>query len=166
MEDFIPILTIASLVIAIIFFSISILGWCTYRSLSVIQTLPRTSSTTHIPFDSNKFSPGISLDSHSMTFQYHKSAESSSVQQKEANSHHQTECIICLAPFEEEESVRQLHSCKHIFHTPCIDVWLGSHSGCPLCRTQIDQMPSSPSGINIVASGEQGQMTMVIDVRS
>ncbi|CAK7352494.1 unnamed protein product [Dovyalis caffra] len=48
------------------------------------------------------------------------------------------ECAVCLSVFEEGEEVRQLPSCKHSFHAPCIDMWLFSHSDCPLCRSRVD----------------------------
>lgn len=47
------------------------------------------------------------------------------------------ECVVCLVDFEEQEHLRQLPGCKHVFHPPCIDMWLFSHSTCPLCRRNI-----------------------------
>ncbi|RLM64448.1 RING-H2 finger protein ATL74 [Panicum miliaceum] len=44
------------------------------------------------------------------------------------------ECAICLAEFEEGESVRVLPPCGHGFHAACIDKWLRGHSTCPSCR--------------------------------
>ncbi|VDD81676.1 unnamed protein product [Mesocestoides corti] len=34
------------------------------------------------------------------------------------------QCRICLMHFREEEEVRKLSGCNHIFHTKCIDQWL------------------------------------------
>ncbi|VVB12659.1 unnamed protein product [Arabis nemorensis] len=48
-----------------------------------------------------------------------------------------TDCSICLGEFNEEESLRLLPKCNHIFHVICIDRWLKSHSNCPLCRAKI-----------------------------
>lgn len=48
-----------------------------------------------------------------------------------------TECSVCLTGFMDGEAVRQLPACKHSFHAPCIDMWLYSHSSCPLCRASI-----------------------------
>ncbi|KAM7494915.1 hypothetical protein LguiB_029524 [Lonicera macranthoides] len=45
-------------------------------------------------------------------------------------------CAICLCDFEEGEELRTLPECLHSFHAPCIDMWLFSHSDCPLCRNQ------------------------------
>ena len=48
------------------------------------------------------------------------------------------ECAVCLSVFEEGEDVRKLPKCKHSFHAPCIDMWLYSHSDCPLCRATVE----------------------------
>ncbi|CAJ1940385.1 unnamed protein product [Sphenostylis stenocarpa] len=48
-----------------------------------------------------------------------------------------TDCSVCLSEFEDDESVRFLPKCSHVFHVPCIDTWLKSHSSCPLCRAAI-----------------------------
>ncbi|WOL14541.1 hypothetical protein Cni_G23321 [Canna indica] len=53
------------------------------------------------------------------------------------------ECAICLSAVEEEELVRVLPSCKHIFHVDCIDMWLGSHSTCPVCRAAVEPPPAA-----------------------
>ncbi|OIW00462.1 hypothetical protein TanjilG_05812 [Lupinus angustifolius] len=45
-----------------------------------------------------------------------------------------TECVICLSEFTKDEKVRILPECNHLFHVPCIDKWLSSHSSCPKCR--------------------------------
>lgn len=45
------------------------------------------------------------------------------------------ECSVCLGTLVEDVLVRQLPNCKHMFHVECIDMWLGSHTTCPICRT-------------------------------
>lgn len=55
------------------------------------------------------------------------------------------ECVVCLSVFEEGEEVKQLPKCKHVFHAPCIDMWLYSHLDCPLCRTPVVDAPRQPS---------------------
>ena len=47
--------------------------------------------------------------------------------------HTDNECSICLETFINEEPLVQL-KCKHIYHTHCIDDWLGRKENCPLCR--------------------------------
>ncbi|KAJ4729695.1 RING-H2 finger protein [Melia azedarach] len=48
------------------------------------------------------------------------------------------ECAVCLSNLENEETARLLPNCKHTFHAECIDKWLGSHSTCPICRTEAE----------------------------
>ncbi|KAG4974742.1 hypothetical protein JHK84_031861 [Glycine max] len=47
------------------------------------------------------------------------------------------ECVICLSAFKNGEVGRCLPKCGHGFHVECIDMWLSSHSNCPICRTSI-----------------------------
>ena len=47
------------------------------------------------------------------------------------------ECSVCLEKFAEDETLRLLPKCSHVFHSECIDVWFLSHSTCPLCRTSL-----------------------------
>ncbi|XP_057953490.1 RING-H2 finger protein ATL63 [Malania oleifera] len=44
------------------------------------------------------------------------------------------DCVICLSPFEDDDIGRNLPKCGHAFHVECIDMWLQSHSTCPVCR--------------------------------
>ncbi|XP_052186197.1 RING-H2 finger protein ATL64-like [Diospyros lotus] len=46
-------------------------------------------------------------------------------------------CAICLCEFEEGEELRALPECGHSFHVACIDMWLYSHSTCPICRSAV-----------------------------
>lgn len=46
-------------------------------------------------------------------------------------------CTICHEYISTNEIVRKINNCNHIFHQNCIDIWLESHSKCPLCRGQI-----------------------------
>ncbi|CAN6485072.1 unnamed protein product [Victoria cruziana] len=48
-------------------------------------------------------------------------------------------CAICLQSFQQEEIIRRLPLCEHIFHLPCIDTWLSRHNSCPLCRQQFGE---------------------------
>ncbi|XP_059647021.1 RING-H2 finger protein ATL33-like [Cornus florida] len=50
---------------------------------------------------------------------------------------HGSECPVCLSVFSDGEEIRQVKPCKHLFHTACIDMWLYSHSNCPVCRASI-----------------------------
>ncbi|TVU29646.1 hypothetical protein EJB05_21222, partial [Eragrostis curvula] len=44
------------------------------------------------------------------------------------------ECAVCLAELEDGEAARFLPRCGHGFHAECVDMWLASHTTCPLCR--------------------------------
>ncbi|KAL2942133.1 E3 ubiquitin-protein ligase ATL6 [Bienertia sinuspersici] len=61
-------------------------------------------------------------------------------------------CVICQYKFKDEELVRWLPDCDHLFHLSCIDEWLTSHKTCPCCRTDLDVITSHGSstsnGIN------------------
>ncbi|KAI5063565.1 hypothetical protein GOP47_0022112, partial [Adiantum capillus-veneris] len=47
------------------------------------------------------------------------------------------DCVVCLTDFQEAENVRLLPKCEHCFHPECIDMWLFSHTTCPLCRRSL-----------------------------
>ncbi|XP_073049382.1 RING-H2 finger protein ATL16-like [Primulina eburnea] len=47
------------------------------------------------------------------------------------------ECVVCLNQFQENEKLRIIPNCGHLFHIDCIDVWLQNNANCPLCRTSI-----------------------------
>lgn len=44
-----------------------------------------------------------------------------------------SDCIICMEGFSENEMVKQL-MCGHIFHGDCIDHWLSQEKNCPFCK--------------------------------
>ncbi|KAI4355498.1 hypothetical protein L6164_004264 [Bauhinia variegata] len=139
------ILIVGALVIALIFFGLTMLGCC---------TCIRTSSLPTAQVDDKISGCKSYLESHSLTFLYKKAAGGS------VEGTDQTECSICLTAFEEDDCVRQLSSCKHMFHKVCIDQWLSFHSGCPICRTKIDKVDPPPNG-TVISEGS-GQMTSVI----
>lgn len=51
------------------------------------------------------------------------------------------ECAVCLNEFEDNEKLRLIPKCDHVFHADCIDVWLVSHSTCPVCRANLVPKP-------------------------
>lgn len=53
------------------------------------------------------------------------------------HKHCSIECAICLSVFEDGEMGRRLPRCCHVFHVDCIDMWLHSHSTCPICRCPV-----------------------------
>ncbi|KAJ9180201.1 hypothetical protein P3X46_008477 [Hevea brasiliensis] len=55
------------------------------------------------------------------------------------------ECAVCLCEFEDDETLRLIPKCDHVFHADCIDVWLASHTTCPVCRANLTPQPGEPS---------------------
>ncbi len=49
---------------------------------------------------------------------------------------HQT-CSICLSTFEVGDEARRL-PCFHVFHSSCIDLWLGQNAKCPICMHEVN----------------------------
>ncbi|KAG8057070.1 hypothetical protein GUJ93_ZPchr0002g26003 [Zizania palustris] len=47
------------------------------------------------------------------------------------------ECAVCLSEFDDDETLRLLPKCSHVFHPDCIDTWLASHVTCPVCRANL-----------------------------
>ncbi|XP_062109316.1 RING-H2 finger protein ATL16-like [Humulus lupulus] len=48
-----------------------------------------------------------------------------------------SDCAVCLSEFHDEEKLRMIPNCGHVFHIDCIDVWLQNNANCPLCRTSV-----------------------------
>lgn len=55
------------------------------------------------------------------------------------NVYAQTNCIICLSDFQENQLICQL-ACHetHIFHKTCLDEWLKHSEQCPMCRITVN----------------------------
>ncbi|XP_058105636.1 brassinosteroid-responsive RING protein 1-like [Magnolia sinica] len=48
------------------------------------------------------------------------------------------ECVICLCEFEEDDEIRRLRNCEHVFHGRCLDRWMDcGKQTCPLCRSHL-----------------------------
>ncbi|KAL5982324.1 hypothetical protein ACLOJK_016395 [Asimina triloba] len=84
------------------------------------------------------------------------------------------ECAVCLNEFEDEETLRLIPICSHVFHPDCIDAWLGTHTTCPVCRSNLapgssDTEPPPPevmepySGVAAESGAEVGNQ-VAIDV--
>ncbi|KAK7385343.1 hypothetical protein VNO78_31059 [Psophocarpus tetragonolobus] len=46
-------------------------------------------------------------------------------------------CAVCLSEFQDDETLRIIPICCHVYHPNCIDVWLASHTTCPVCRAEL-----------------------------
>jgi hypothetical protein len=95
------------------------------------------------------------------------------VYSSEEHKHGQSECVVCLSPFEENEIGRELPKCRHVFHVECIDVWLSLHSNCPICRApavseaNVDGTTTSStadsSELGLISDGDSA-LEVVIDI--
>ncbi|XP_010485951.1 PREDICTED: E3 ubiquitin-protein ligase ATL6 [Camelina sativa] len=56
------------------------------------------------------------------------------------------ECAICLNEFEDDETLRLLPKCDHVFHPHCIDAWLEAHVTCPVCRANLAEQVADEGG--------------------
>ncbi|XP_058756753.1 RING-H2 finger protein ATL7-like [Vicia villosa] len=54
-----------------------------------------------------------------------------------------TLCSVCLLDYQPDDRLQQIPVCGHTFHMNCIDLWLASHSTCPLCRLSL--LPTAKS---------------------
>ncbi|KAE8687306.1 putative excision repair cross-complementing 1 ercc1 [Hibiscus syriacus] len=54
------------------------------------------------------------------------------------------ECAVCLNEFEDDETLRLIPKCDHVFHPECIDAWLASHTTCPVCRANLAPQHGDP----------------------
>lgn len=47
-------------------------------------------------------------------------------------------CAICMCDYDDDETVLQLPTCKHLFHKDCIGKWLKeSSTKCPVCKESV-----------------------------
>ncbi|XP_010534089.1 PREDICTED: RING-H2 finger protein ATL11-like [Tarenaya hassleriana] len=59
------------------------------------------------------------------------------------------ECPVCLNEFQDDETLRLLPKCCHVFHPDCIDAWLRSRATCPLCRANLIPVPGESSSLQL-----------------
>ncbi|XAR62121.1 hypothetical protein NMG60_11016750 [Bertholletia excelsa] len=59
------------------------------------------------------------------------------------------ECAVCLNEFEDDENLRVIPKCSHVFHPDCIDAWLSSHVTCPVCRANLVPKPGETLSISL-----------------
>jgi len=50
-------------------------------------------------------------------------------------------CAVCLNEFQDDETLRLIPKCNHVYHHGCIDIWLVSHDTCPVCRANLAPRP-------------------------
>ncbi|KAJ8436817.1 hypothetical protein Cgig2_032045 [Carnegiea gigantea] len=57
------------------------------------------------------------------------------------------ECAVCLSVFEEDETLRLLPKCDHVFHVECVEKWLATRSTCPYCRAELEPLPGESTRV-------------------
>ncbi|ONH99852.1 hypothetical protein PRUPE_6G053700 [Prunus persica] len=96
----------------------------------------------------------------------YKTEEEKEEERNYENGFLEMECVICLSPFEDNDVGRNLPKCGHCFHVECIDMWLGSHMNCPICRALI-VTSADGIGMGIDTTSDQAvgeEESVVIDV--
>lgn len=71
-----------------------------------------------------------------------------------------TQCIICLAEYEEKEDLRVMPDCGHTFHLSCIDTWLKKQSTCPVCRFSVQESFERKQMVGPVQSFDSSRISM------
>ncbi|XP_042475235.1 E3 ubiquitin-protein ligase ATL31-like [Macadamia integrifolia] len=72
------------------------------------------------------------------------------------------ECAVCLSEFEDEDTLRLLPSCDHVFHPDCIDAWLSKHTTCPVCRANLGpvfgEIPGTAVPVQDIGGDSNGEI--------
>jgi len=63
-------------------------------------------------------------------------------------------CPICLTALAEQPQKTLTCDSRHVFHEICVDLWLSTRSGCPLCRetVPISLLPSWKAGFRYLCN--------------
>ncbi|CAM0906767.1 unnamed protein product [Alopecurus aequalis] len=65
-------------------------------------------------------------------------------------------CAVCITELAAGDTARVLPRCGHGFHVDCVDMWLKSHSTCPLCRCPaVDAPPLRPAPVQAPEADEE-----------
>lgn len=75
-----------------------------------------------------------------------------------------TDCAVCLNEFQEDEKLRIIPNCGHVFHIDCLDIWLQKNANCPLCRTSISSTKMIPLCEQILPLNTPPQDCVVIEI--
>lgn len=135
---------IAIIVITIIFFAIFVMGlasvcyrWSSHQFYSLEQSVNRFTDSNNVEFRTvraRRSTAARGIDAAIVksfpTFLY------SEVKERRIGKGG-AECAVCLCEFEDNETLRLMPNCYHVFHADCVSVWLSDHSTCPLCRVDL-----------------------------
>ncbi|XP_042489873.1 E3 ubiquitin-protein ligase ATL6-like [Macadamia integrifolia] len=71
------------------------------------------------------------------------------------------ECAVCLSEFEDEDTLRLLPKCDHVFHPDCIDAWLSKRTTCPVCRGNLlGETPATPVPVQDMEGDSVGEISI------
>nr|XP_043638238.1 RING-H2 finger protein ATL16-like [Erigeron canadensis] len=127
----------------LIFSYFNVLRRCSFRSLlsSRNDQRRRLSDANREGNDSSLHFQSRGIDSFTVQMipvtPFKKTSEAGKVNNNQGDDHQSSECAICLGEYEDDEWVKTIPSCNHIFHVSCIDTWFQTHSNCPLCRSDV-----------------------------
>ncbi|KAI3784282.1 hypothetical protein L1987_43378 [Smallanthus sonchifolius] len=78
------------------------------------------------------------------------------------------ECAVCLNEFEDEETIRLIPKCDHVFHAECIDAWLEHHVTCPVCRCDLVPKPGESTQLasELESGAAENQQTTMVEERN
>lgn len=75
------------------------------------------------------------------------------------------ECAICLIEFENDDVLRLLTLCCHVFHQECIDLWLEFHNTCPVCRRGLDEYSAGGDNMQDIIEDSALEDSLVVSVK-
>ncbi|XP_057974710.1 RING-H2 finger protein ATL11-like [Malania oleifera] len=75
------------------------------------------------------------------------------------------ECAVCLTEFGDDEMLRLLPKCDHVFHPDCIDAWLASHTTCPVCRASLLPQPCDAASVSVPIPDSDVNSEVIADTR-
>ncbi|CAL0305578.1 unnamed protein product [Lupinus luteus] len=73
------------------------------------------------------------------------------------------ECAVCINEFQDDETLRLIPVCNHVFHPECIDSWLAHHSTCPVCRANLSSTNNKDISIQIPNNPEPEPNPVQVD---
>ncbi|KAI4377053.1 hypothetical protein MLD38_014744 [Melastoma candidum] len=131
-------LVLATAGVVLAMYNLILIKWCSEHRRSAGRRRAAQLVDVAVEGNSGNFGQTVRASSFPASFKYVKGVL---FREKGSEGEGELECAVCLSVFEEGDEVRQLPRCMHCFHVGCIDMWLYSHSDCPLCRSLVHAPP-------------------------